>query len=76
MRNVVVAGVGIHPFGRFEAGYRELGAHAGAVGARGVVRIPSSLQELARERFHHFLSFARNRAAAASNCWRPARSRA
>jgi acetyl-CoA acetyltransferase len=28
MRNVVVAGVGIHPFGRFEAGYRELGAHA------------------------------------------------
>lgn len=28
MRNVVIAGVGIHPFGRFAAGYRELGAHA------------------------------------------------
>lgn len=28
MQNVVVAGVGIHPFGRFETGYRDLGAHA------------------------------------------------
>jgi acetyl-CoA acetyltransferase len=28
MENVVVAGVGIHPFGRFDLGYRELGAHA------------------------------------------------
>ncbi|GAA2403806.1 thiolase family protein [Actinomadura vinacea] len=28
MRNVVVAGVGIHPFGRFEYGYREMGAYA------------------------------------------------
>ena len=28
MEDVVVAGVGIHPFGRFERGYRELGAHA------------------------------------------------
>jgi acetyl-CoA acetyltransferase len=28
MRNVVIAGVGIHPFGRFEYGYRELGEHA------------------------------------------------
>ena len=28
MEQVVVAGVGIHPFGRFDAGYRELGAHA------------------------------------------------
>lgn len=28
MRDVVVAGVGIHPFGRFPVGYRELGAHA------------------------------------------------
>ena len=26
--DVVVAGVGIHPFGRFAAGYRETGAHA------------------------------------------------
>lgn len=32
MENVVIAGVGIHPFGRFEYGYRELGAHA-ALGA-------------------------------------------
>jgi acetyl-CoA acetyltransferase len=30
MRNVVIAGVGIHPFGRFDADYRELGAHAAA----------------------------------------------
>ena len=30
MDDVVVAGVGIHPFGRFEAGYRETGAHAAA----------------------------------------------
>lgn len=29
MQQVVIAGVGIHPFGRFEAGYPELGAHAG-----------------------------------------------
>jgi acetyl-CoA acetyltransferase len=29
VRHVVVAGVGIHPFGRFEAGYPVLGAHAG-----------------------------------------------
>ena len=38
MRDVVVAGVGIHPFGRFEAGYRELGAHAvrGALADAGV----------------------------------------
>jgi len=28
MRDVVIAGVGIHPFGRFEHGYRELGAYA------------------------------------------------
>jgi acetyl-CoA acetyltransferase len=28
MDDVVIAGVGIHPFGRFEAGYRQLGAHA------------------------------------------------
>jgi acetyl-CoA acetyltransferase len=28
MRDVVVAGVGIHPFGRFDYGYRELGEHA------------------------------------------------
>lgn len=28
MRNVLVAGVGIHPFGRFEYGYRELGEYA------------------------------------------------
>lgn len=28
MREVVVAGVGIHPFGRFPVGYRELGAYA------------------------------------------------
>ena len=28
MRDTVIAGVGIHPFGRFEAGYRELGAIA------------------------------------------------
>jgi acetyl-CoA acetyltransferase len=28
MREVVIAGVGIHPFGRFEVGYRELGAYA------------------------------------------------
>jgi acetyl-CoA acetyltransferase len=28
MQNVVVAGVGIHPFGRFPAGYRDLGAVA------------------------------------------------
>jgi acetyl-CoA acetyltransferase len=28
MERVVVAGVGIHPFGRFESGYREMGAHA------------------------------------------------
>lgn len=28
MDNVVIAGVGIHPFGRFDLGYRELGAHA------------------------------------------------
>lgn len=28
MENVVVAGVGIHPFGRFPAGYRELGGVA------------------------------------------------
>jgi acetyl-CoA acetyltransferase len=28
MRDVVIAGVGIHPFGRFEEGYRELGAFA------------------------------------------------
>jgi acetyl-CoA acetyltransferase len=28
MDDVVVAGVGIHPFGRFDIGYRELGAHA------------------------------------------------
>jgi acetyl-CoA acetyltransferase len=28
MENVVVAGVGIHPFGRFDLGYRELGAYA------------------------------------------------
>lgn len=28
MERVVIAGVGIHPFGRFELGYRELGAHA------------------------------------------------
>ena len=28
MKNVVVAGVGIHPFGRFDKDYRELGAHA------------------------------------------------
>jgi len=28
MREVMVAGVGIHPFGRFEYGYRELGEHA------------------------------------------------
>lgn len=30
MDSVVVAGVGIHPFGRFPAGYRALGAHAAA----------------------------------------------
>lgn len=28
MRDVMVAGVGIHPFGRFEYGYRELGEYA------------------------------------------------
>ncbi len=28
MEHVVIAGVGIHPFGRFDVGYRELGAHA------------------------------------------------
>lgn len=28
MEDVVIAGVGIHPFGRFDAGYRELGAYA------------------------------------------------
>lgn len=28
MDRVVIAGVGIHPFGRFDLGYRELGAHA------------------------------------------------
>lgn len=28
MRDVVIAGVGIHPFGRFPYGYRELGEHA------------------------------------------------
>lgn len=28
MRDVVIAGVGIHPFGRFDEGYRELGAYA------------------------------------------------
>jgi acetyl-CoA acetyltransferase len=28
MEQVVIAGVGIHPFGRFEAGYREIGAAA------------------------------------------------
>ena len=28
MHDVLIAGVGIHPFGRFPAGYRELGAHA------------------------------------------------
>lgn len=28
MKDVVVAGIGIHPYGRFETGYRELGAHA------------------------------------------------
>jgi acetyl-CoA acetyltransferase len=28
MRNVVVAGVGIHPFGRFDKDYRQMGAHA------------------------------------------------
>ncbi len=28
MEDVVIAGVGIHPFGRFSAGYRELGATA------------------------------------------------
>jgi acetyl-CoA acetyltransferase len=26
--NAVIAGVGIHPFGRFPVGYRELGEHA------------------------------------------------
>ena len=38
MRDVVVAGVGIHPFGRFDIGYRELGAHAirGALADAGV----------------------------------------
>lgn len=28
MKNVLVAGVGIHPFGRFDSSYRDLGAHA------------------------------------------------
>ena len=28
MQNVTVAGIGIHPFGRFSHGYRQLGAHA------------------------------------------------
>ena len=28
MRDVIVAGVGIHPFGRFDYGYRELGEYA------------------------------------------------
>lgn len=28
MENVFIAGVGIHPFGRFDKGYRELGRHA------------------------------------------------
>jgi acetyl-CoA acetyltransferase len=28
MREVLITGVGIHPFGRFPLGYRELGAHA------------------------------------------------
>jgi acetyl-CoA acetyltransferase len=28
MKDVVIAGVGIHPFGRFDKDYRELGAHA------------------------------------------------
>src|SRR5215468_10578763 len=28
MHDVVIAGVGIHPFGRFTYGYRELGEHA------------------------------------------------
>ena len=28
MKNVVVAGAGIHPFGRFDKDYRQLGAHA------------------------------------------------
>ena len=28
MQNVVIAGVGIHPFGRFDYGYRELGEYA------------------------------------------------
>lgn len=28
MNDVRIAGVGLHPFGRFEEGYRELGAHA------------------------------------------------
>jgi acetyl-CoA acetyltransferase len=30
MTDVLIGGVGIHPFGRFDAGYRELGAHAAA----------------------------------------------
>jgi acetyl-CoA acetyltransferase len=29
VEHVTVAGIGIHPFGRFEAGYQVLGAHAG-----------------------------------------------
>jgi acetyl-CoA acetyltransferase len=29
VQHVTVAGIGIHPFGRFEAGYQVLGAHAG-----------------------------------------------
>jgi acetyl-CoA acetyltransferase len=38
MRNVIVGGVGIHPFGRFPAGYRELGAVAAreALGDAGI----------------------------------------
>ena len=37
MERVVVAGVGIHPFGRFDADYRQIGAVAarGALDAEG-----------------------------------------
>lgn len=38
MRNVIVGGIGIHPFGRFDAGYRSLGAAAarGALADAGI----------------------------------------
>ena len=43
MRDVVVAGVGIHPFGRFEWGYRELGEHAARAALRDAAVEPSDV---------------------------------